>query len=88
MLKKCACWRGNHERTCYYCTNSNKKSISLGNIYDLILADFYTKVRKHVGVDVENIMLWNVNGKIIEKIENIPKGGAVKKKRYIWQFLI
>lgn len=45
-----------------------KQQLGIGNIYDLVLCDFYAKARRITGVKVIFPMLINVNGTPIEKI--------------------
>ena len=44
-----------------------KDNLNIGNIYEFILADFYTKIKKMQGKDVEFGVIWNTNGKLIEE---------------------
>jgi len=39
-----------------------KKELGVGNIYNLTIADFYTKARRFAGLKVFMPFLWNVNG--------------------------
>lgn len=44
-----------------------KRELSIGNIFDLTLIDFYVKARKFFGIDVFSPFLWNINGNPILK---------------------
>ena len=44
-----------------------KNNLNMGNIYEFILADFYKKVKKMQGCDVEFGVVWNANGRPIEE---------------------
>lgn len=44
-----------------------KDSLNIGNIYEFTLADFYNKVKKMQGYEVEFCVIWNANGKPIEE---------------------
>jgi len=39
-----------------------KRALSPGNIYDFIIADFYTKSRRLMGIKASMPLFWNVNG--------------------------
>lgn len=44
-----------------------KRQLSVGNIYDLTIADFYAKCRKFANVDIYMPFLWNINGEPLVK---------------------
>lgn len=44
-----------------------KNNLNMGNIYEFTLADFYKKVKKMQGCDVEFGVVWNANGRSIEE---------------------
>jgi hypothetical protein len=58
-----------------------KKILSPGNIYDLIVVDFYAKVRRLCGIKVRLPLFWNVNGLPI--IRMIQKDGLAISKENI-----
>lgn len=45
-----------------------KEELSIANIYDLTVVDFYAKARKLAGYDVTVPFIWNVNGKPIVQL--------------------
>ncbi|MDD3175994.1 MAG: hypothetical protein PHU51_05955 [Candidatus Nanoarchaeia archaeon] len=52
-----------------------KKKLGIGNIYDLTLADFYTKAKRFNNTKIHMPFLWNVNGKHLlkqMKLEQMP----------------
>lgn len=51
-----------------------KYDLSVGNIFDLTLIDFYVKTRKLLGINVYSPFLWNINGEPI--VKQIIKDGA------------
>lgn len=51
-----------------------KNNLNMGNIYEFTLADFYRKVKKMQGCDVDFGVIWNANGKPIEEA-TIEKDG-------------
>jgi len=44
-----------------------KRNLSVGNVYDLTLVDFYSKARKFAGINVHTPFLWNINGEPLVK---------------------
>lgn len=44
-----------------------KRNLSVGNVYDLTLADFYTKARRFSGIQTHMPFLWNINGEPLVK---------------------
>ena len=56
-----------------------KNNLNMGNIYEFTLADFYKKVKKMQGCDVEFGVIWNANGKPVEE-SVIEKMGAFSEE--------
>lgn len=45
-----------------------KPTLSLANLYDLVIADFFAKVRQLQGIEVHHPLIWNINGDPILKL--------------------
>jgi|SRR3989344_408671 len=62
-----------------------KRNLSVGNIYDLTLNDFYAKARRFGGREVSLPLLWNVNGQPL--IKQMREDGIKLTPRNIEEYI-
>lgn len=64
--------QNNHSELIIIAPTQIKSHLSIGNIYDLTIADFYSKARKFAGAKTTLPFLWNINGEpLIKQIQNL-----------------
>lgn len=58
-----------------------KRNLNMGNIYEFILGDFYTKVKHMKGEEADLAITWNANGKPVEELVIREMEGAFSREK-------